>query len=144
MPCRLKLPLEIPQSSTLNHPIQAKTPKKRWSVHVRTCTDAPHCFVEATYHIGLCSRNKFEHNQFSRSQDIEARCARAHVPSNTPWQRCQFMKTVGGGGETSGGPPRIRTSIHTKNSIVMFLIEFRLLCFCYSVKPKGHKRRHSY
>ena len=38
-------------------------------------------FVEATYHIGLCSRNKFEHNQFSRSQDIEARYARAHVHS---------------------------------------------------------------
>ena len=36
-----KLTLEIPQSSTLNHHIQAKTPKKRWSVQVRTCTDAP-------------------------------------------------------------------------------------------------------
>ena len=36
-----KLTPEIPQSSTLNHPIQAKTPKKKWSVQVRTCTDAP-------------------------------------------------------------------------------------------------------
>ena len=25
----------------MNHPIQAETLKRRWSVHVRTCTDAP-------------------------------------------------------------------------------------------------------
>ena len=31
----------------------------------------------------LC--NKFEHNQFSRSQDIEAGYARDHVHSDTPW-----------------------------------------------------------
>ena len=59
--------------------------KKRGSVQVPTCTDAPHCFVKASYHVGLCSRNKFERNQFSRSQDIEARFARAHVHSDTPW-----------------------------------------------------------
>ena len=45
----------------------------------------PNCVIEATYHIGLCSRSKFEHNQFSRSQDIEVGCARAHVHSDTLW-----------------------------------------------------------
>ena len=66
----------------MNHPIQAETLKRKWIVHVRTCTDAPTVLskAEATY-IGLCSRNKFEHNQFSRSQNIEARYARAHVHS---------------------------------------------------------------
>ena len=80
----LKLPLEIPQSSTFSHPIQAKTLKRGG---VCNCARAltPHCFVEATYHIGLCSRSKFEHNQFSRSQDIEVGCARAHVHSDTLW-----------------------------------------------------------
>ena len=70
--------------------VQIQKYRKR-SVHVRTCTDLcplpftrAHCFVEATYHIGLCSCNKFEHNQFARSQDIEARYARAHVHSDTP------------------------------------------------------------
>ena len=69
----------------LESPYSSQDPKKevecaRAHVHWR-----PHCFVEATYHIGLCSRNKFEHNQFSRSQDIEARYARAYVHSDTPW-----------------------------------------------------------
>ena len=88
--CRLKVISRNSTSINLESPysdIQANTLKKRWSVHMRTCTDTPppHCFVEATYHIGLCSCNKFEHNQFSRSKDIEARCARAHVHSDTTW-----------------------------------------------------------
>ena len=87
-----KLPLEIPQSSTLNHPIQAKTLKRggvcncaRASTPQLLCHWGVISVWEATYHIGLCSRSKFEHNQFSRSQDIEAGCARAHVHSDTPW-----------------------------------------------------------
>ena len=50
-------------------------------MHVRTCTDTPIALPKPHRYIGLCSRNKFEHNQFSRSQDIEARYARAHVHS---------------------------------------------------------------
>ena len=66
-----KLPLEIPQSSTLKleSPYSSQDPKKRWSVQWRTCTDTPIALSKPhTYHIGLCSRSKFEHNQFSRSQ----------------------------------------------------------------------------
>ena len=38
-----KLPLEIPQSSTLKleSPYSSQDPKKRWSVRWRTCTDTP-------------------------------------------------------------------------------------------------------
>ena len=83
-----KLPLEIPQSSTLKleSPYSSQDPKKRWSVQWRTCTDTPIALSKPhTYHIGLCSRSKFEHNQFSRSQYIEVGCARAHVHSDTLW-----------------------------------------------------------
>ena len=83
-----KLPLEIPQSSTLKleSPYSIQDPKKRWSVQWRTCTDTPIALSKPhTYHIGLCSRSKFEHNQFSRSQYIEVGCARAHVHSDTLW-----------------------------------------------------------
>ena len=36
--------------------------------------------------------------------------------------------------------PYTRKKIHN----YMFLIEFRSLCFCYSVKGQRDKRRHSY
>ena len=41
-----KLPLEIPQSSTLKleSPYSSQDPKKRWSVQWRTCTDTPIAF----------------------------------------------------------------------------------------------------
>ena len=83
--CRLKV---ISRNSTiinLESPYSSKNPKKEVECAHAHVHSHPHCFVEATYHIGLCSCNKFEHNQFSRSQDIEARCARAHVHSDTLW-----------------------------------------------------------
>ena len=71
----------------LESPYSSQDPKKRWSVQLRTCTDTPIALSKplATCHMGLCSRSKFEHNQFSRSQDIEVGCARAHVHSDIPW-----------------------------------------------------------
>ena len=85
VPCRLKMNSRNSTIINFESPYSSQDPKKdvecaRAHVHWHL-----HCFVEATYHIGLCSRNKFEHNQFSRSQDIEARYARAHVHSDTPW-----------------------------------------------------------
>ena len=84
VPCRLKVAC-INSTINLESPYSSQDPQKRRSVQLRTCTHAPHCFVEATYHIELYSRSKFEHNQFSRSQDIEAGYGRAHVHSDTPW-----------------------------------------------------------
>ena len=50
-------------------------------VHVRTCRDAPPhpWLVESTYLVTPNPHTKFELNGSSRSWDIEARCARAHV-----------------------------------------------------------------
>ena len=70
--CRLKV---ISRNSTiinLESPHSSKTPKKEVECAHAHVHWHPHCFVEATYHIGLCSCNKFEHDQFSRSQDIDA------------------------------------------------------------------------
>ena len=86
VPCRLKV---TSRNSTINleSPYSSQDPKKEVEcaiAHVQLHS-RPHCLVEATYHIELYSRNKVEHNQFSRSQDIEAGYARAHVHSDTPW-----------------------------------------------------------
>ena len=69
---------------SLESPYSSQDPKKEVECARAHVYWRPNCFVEATCHIGLYSRNKFEHNQFSRSQDLEARCARAHVHINTP------------------------------------------------------------
>ena len=69
------------RNSTINleSPYSSQDPKKEVECAIAHVHSRPHCFVEATYHIELYSRNKFEHNQISRSQDIEAGYARAHV-----------------------------------------------------------------
>ena len=84
VPCRLKT---TSRNSTINleSPYSSQDPKKEVECAIAHLHSRPQCFVEATYHIELYSRNKFEHNQFRRSQDIEAGYARAHVHSDTPW-----------------------------------------------------------
>ena len=56
---------------------------RRWGggVHVRTCRDAPPhpWLVESKYLVTPNPHTKFEPNRPSRSWDIEARSARAHV-----------------------------------------------------------------
>ena len=85
VPCLLKVISRNAAIINLESPYSSQDPKKevecaRAHEHWR-----PHCFIETIYHIYIYARSKSEHNQFSRSQDIEARSARAHVHSDTPW-----------------------------------------------------------
>ena len=84
VPCRLKVAC-INSTINLESSYSSQDPKKEVECAIAHVHSRPHHCVEATYHIELYSRNKFEHNQFSRSQDIEAGYARAHVHSDTPW-----------------------------------------------------------
>ena len=92
VPCRMKVTSRNSAIINFESPYSSQDPKKRMSVQLRTCTDTP-IALSKPHHIGLCSRSKFEHNQFGRSQDIEAWCARAHVHSDTPWA-CSVRKVV--------------------------------------------------